>query len=68
MNAHAVDGLPFDLPGDVIDWIKRAFATCNDHVTAKLSTMPNTYETSLDMAFIEHLSSVSAPLSLRLAG
>jgi hypothetical protein len=54
--------LPFDRPEDVIGWVRRAFAGCNDHVTAKLSTMPNTYETSLDMAFIEHLSSVPSPV------
>lgn len=54
--------LPFDLPADVIGWVRQSFAGCNDHVTRKLAVMPNTYETSLDMAFIEYLSSVPSPV------
>jgi hypothetical protein len=56
-------GLPFDLSDDVASWVKLVFAGCNDHVTAKLSNMPHTYETALDMALIEHLSSVPAPVT-----
>ena len=56
--------LPFDLPGALVVWLKSVFAGCNDYVTAKLSAMPNTYETALDIALIEHLSTVPTPVTI----
>lgn len=62
MDTRPASGPPFAMPADVIMWLKQVFADCNDRVTAKLSAMPHSYETSLDMAFVEQLASVASPV------
>lgn len=52
---------PIELPPDVIEYIRGVFATCNERTSAKLTRMPTTHETSLDLTFIEALSQFSAP-------
>lgn len=54
--------VPYSLPADVVAWLRATFAECNDYVSGKLSNLPTTYETSLDMALIERLSSVPTPI------
>lgn len=53
---------PLNVPMEVVSWLKEAFSNCNNYVSAKLTNMPTTYETSLDMALIEYLSSVPSPV------
>jgi hypothetical protein len=62
MEMRGAEGPPFAMPEDVIAWVKQVFADCNHRVTAKISAMPHSYETSLDMAFIEQLASVASPV------
>lgn len=50
------------LPDDVLVFLENIFETCNLAVSRKISKMPNVYETSLDMTFIEQLSHHSTPV------
>jgi hypothetical protein len=52
-----------ELPGDVRERIYEIFASCNQRVSAKLSLIPTTHETSLDLTFIEHVSQFAAPFA-----
>jgi hypothetical protein len=52
---------PINLPLDVIEYIRGVFAICNHRTSAKLTRMPTTHETSLDLTFIEALSQFCAP-------
>jgi|SRR5215469_16574295 len=53
--------LPFQIPAEVINWIRSVFAVVNRRVSDKLTRIPTTHETSLDITFIEELSQHSAP-------
>lgn len=52
---------PFNLPADVIQFIDRVFAACNQKVAAKLARLPTLHETYLDLALIEGITDVAAP-------
>jgi hypothetical protein len=53
---------PFPIPSDVLDWLRRVFAECNDAVTRRIAAMPTTHETSLDMTLIESVSATPTPV------
>lgn len=53
---------PIPLPEDVKQWIREVFASCNHRISAKLSRIPTTHETSLDMTFVEHFSEFAVPV------
>jgi hypothetical protein len=53
--------LPFQIPQEVIDWIRAVFADVNLRVSQKLTRIPTTHETSLDITLIEELSQHAAP-------
>jgi hypothetical protein len=50
-----------DIPEEVIDWARAAFASCNEDVTATLSRVPNIAEEALDLRFIAKLSEFAIP-------
>ena len=49
------------IPRDVIDWIRNVFSECNYRISKKICVVPQCHEPSLDMTFIEHLTTFSAP-------
>ena len=51
-------------PADVKRWVRKAFRTCNQRLTAKLSANPNVSEPSLDQSWIDELSRYSSPVRL----
>lgn len=56
---------PIPIPTDVHEWLKGVFAACNERVSGTMTQVPTTYELSLDMTFIQHFLTVSAPHRLR---
>jgi hypothetical protein len=52
---------PIPIPADVRTWLLAAFSGCNDRISHILSDVPTTYETALDMSFIQHFVGLSAP-------
>lgn len=55
-------GPPVPFPPDVHAWLLNTFRTCNERVSSVLTRVPTTYETTLDMTFIEHFATISAPV------
>ncbi|MET8983837.1 hypothetical protein ABZW49_00140 [Nonomuraea wenchangensis] len=43
------------------EWLRGVFAECNQRVSRTITQIPTTYETALDMTFIQHFLGVSAP-------
>lgn len=54
-------GSEMNLPPEVVEYVRSIFAGCNDRVSEKLSRMPTTHETSLDLSLIESISQFAAP-------
>lgn len=52
------------IPDDVREYINNVFKNCNDRVSKKLTTNPNSWETSLDMTLIEALTNYSTTVKL----
>jgi hypothetical protein len=52
---------PFPIPHDVRGWLSETFGACNERVSRLITDVPTTHETPLDMTFIQHFLSVSAP-------
>jgi hypothetical protein len=52
---------PIQIPADVHDWLSGVFSGCNSRVSDVLTAVPTMHETPLDMSFIEHFLTVSAP-------
>lgn len=52
------------IPADVKNYIENVFRDCNNRVARKISQNPNTWETSLDLTLIEHISNYSVPVRL----
>lgn len=50
-----------ELPSDVIDWFRAAFAEANSAASSRLHRVPNIHEPSLDDALIEALIPLSSP-------
>jgi hypothetical protein len=55
---------PIPIPPDVQAWIRNLFGDCNAHVAATMSRVPTIHETTLDMAFIDHLTVNATPTEL----
>lgn len=55
----------FELPIDIIEWLKHVFQACDRRITEKLCNNPNHPEESLDLTWIEHLSRYSSPVTLK---
>jgi hypothetical protein len=53
--------VPFQIPPDIINWIRTVFAGVNRRVSEKLTRVPTSHETSLDITLIEELSRYVAP-------
>lgn len=53
---------PIPIPPSVQAWIRDLFAACNAHVAATMSRVPTIHETTLDMAFIDHLAGNATPV------
>ena len=51
----------FAMPGEVRAWLLSVFAEVNRRTSGKLTRMPTTHETSLDLTVIEQLSQVASP-------
>ncbi len=51
------------LPSDVQWYIREVFASCNQRASSKLSSIPTSHETSLDLTFVEHFSQFAAPVA-----
>ncbi len=52
------------LPPVVIEYVRGAFADSNQRASAKVSRMPTTHESSLDLSIIDALSQYAAPQRL----
>lgn len=52
------------IPDDVKEYINSVFKDCNDRISGKLTANPNSWETSLDMTFIESLTNYSETVRL----
>lgn len=52
---------PIPIPTDVRSWLLDVFGSCNDRISRIVTDVPTTYETALDMTFIQHFLGVSAP-------
>lgn len=53
---------PVPIPTDVQTWLRGTFRSCNERVSSVMTRVPTTHETALDMAFIEHFTSMAAPV------
>ena len=53
---------PIHLPSDVVAFLRSVFWNANLRVTRKMSHMPSTHETALDLSLIEVLSYHNAPI------
>ncbi len=49
------------IPDDVVAWIYKVFDECNQKISKKISRIPTIHETSLDLSFIEALSTYAVP-------
>lgn len=56
--------MTISIPNDIRIYLNQVFKDCNDRVTNKLTTNPNTWETSLDMTLIETLTNYSSTVKL----
>ena len=56
-----MSSLPFAIPDHIIDWIRDVFEQVNWKISATLSRIPTTWETTLDHSLIGHLAEFSAP-------
>jgi hypothetical protein len=56
--------MTISIPDDVREYINNVFKDCNDRVSNKLTTNPNSWETSLDMTLIDALTNYSASVKL----
>jgi len=52
---------PIALPEDVIDYIRSIFVMANEKLCARIGQQPNVHEESLDLAFLDAISSYSGP-------
>ncbi len=52
---------PIPIPADVCGWLRGVFAGCSERVSATMTQVPTIHEVPLDMTFIQHFLSVSAP-------
>jgi len=52
---------PIPIPADVRLWLSGVFAGCNERVAGTMTQVPTIHEVPLDMTFIQHFLSVSAP-------
>jgi hypothetical protein len=52
---------PIELSGDVIDYIRSIFVIANDKLCDRVGQQPNVHEESLDLAFLDAISSYSGP-------
>jgi hypothetical protein len=52
---------PIALPGDVIDYIRSILVMANEKLCARIGQQPNVHEESLDLAFLDAISSYSGP-------
>lgn len=52
---------PFPVPIEVTNWVRTIFGQVNERTSKKLSRIPTTHETSLDLTIIEQLSQYAAP-------
>jgi hypothetical protein len=57
---------PYSIPANVKQWIRSVFAKVNRRTSNKLTRIPTTHETSLDLTVIEQISQVASPF--RFAG
>ncbi len=62
MNATS---LPFPIPEAVTGWVRSVFCRVNERKSGKLSRIPTTHETSLDLTVIERISQFAS--SFRVA-
>ena len=53
--------VPFQIPSEIVNWIRTVFEGVNRRVSEKLTRLPTTHETSLDITLIEELSQYVAP-------
>jgi len=53
---------PIPLPADVQTWLRNAFESCNEEVSAVLTRVPTNHETALDMTFIDHFAALATPV------
>jgi hypothetical protein len=51
---------PIPLPADVQTWLRNAFGSCNEQVSAVVSRVPTNHETTLDMSFIDYFAAIAA--------
>ncbi len=58
---NATTDLPFPLPEAVKDWVRSAFRQVNERTARKLTRIPTTHETSLDLTVIEQISQFATP-------
>jgi hypothetical protein len=52
------------MPNEVRDWISSVFREVNERTARKLSRIPTTHETSLDLTVIEQISQFSSPFRI----
>ena len=55
---------PFSIPDAVTDWVRSVFCRVNERTSGKLSRIPTTHETSLDLTVIEQISQFASPFRL----
>lgn len=55
---------PIEIPDDVTAHVKKIFASCNDSVTADLSTFPAIHEENLDSNLVAHFNRNQVPVKL----
>ena len=53
---------PIPLTADVQTWLRNAFQSCNEEVSAVLTRVSTNHETALDMTFIDHFAALAAPV------
>lgn len=53
---------PIPLPPDVQFWLRNAFGSCNEQVSAVVSRVPTNHETALDMSFIDYFAAIATPV------
>jgi hypothetical protein len=53
---------PIPLPADVQAWLRNAFGSCNEQVSAVVSRVPTNHETTLDMSFIDYFAAIATPV------
>jgi hypothetical protein len=51
-----------ELPAEVLDHVRAVFAECRRSAAAKMSRMPTTHETALDLSIIECVSALGVPV------